>query len=104
MKLREAHKGSSKALFCSILWGLQAHQLVTASSFEPFTSIHDPHILSNPPKILRHHRDRVNALALSPNYSCLAFGSIDHSVKLYKFPVSFSPGGEFGGNIQNFEH
>ncbi|XVF49878.1 hypothetical protein PTKIN_Ptkin04bG0051500 [Pterospermum kingtungense] len=97
VKLREAHKGSSKASFCSILWDLQAHHLVTAASSEPSISIHDPLLPSNPPRLLRHHRDGVTALALSPNSTCLASGSIDHSVKLYKFP-----GGEFETNITRF--
>ncbi|XWS60390.1 hypothetical protein CRYUN_Cryun07bG0032400 [Craigia yunnanensis] len=97
VKLREAHKGSSKASFCSISWDLQAHHLVTASSSEPSISIHDPLLPSNPPRVLRHHRDGVTALALSPNSTCLASGSIDHSVKLYKFPS-----GEFETNITRF--
>ncbi|XVE56745.1 hypothetical protein DITRI_Ditri04bG0035600 [Diplodiscus trichospermus] len=97
VKLREAHKGSSNASFCSILWDLKAHHLVTASSSEPSISIHDPLLPSNPPRVFRHHRDGVTALAISPNSTCLASGSIDHSVKLYKFP-----GGEFETNITRF--
>ncbi|XP_022736596.1 WD repeat and HMG-box DNA-binding protein 1-like [Durio zibethinus] len=97
VKLREAHKGSSNASFCSISWDLHAHHLVTASSSEPSISIHDPLLPSNPTRVLRHHRDGVTALALSPNSTCLASGSIDHSVKLYKFP-----GGEFETNITRF--
>ncbi|XWS51274.1 hypothetical protein CRYUN_Cryun12cG0162600 [Craigia yunnanensis] len=97
VKLREAHKGSSNASFCSIFWDIQAHHLVTASSSEPSISIHDPLLPSNPPRVLRHHRDGVTALVLSPNSTCLASGSIDHSVKLYKFP-----GGEFETNITRF--
>ncbi|EOY22185.1 Transducin family protein / WD-40 repeat family protein isoform 1 [Theobroma cacao] len=97
LKLREAHKGSANASFCSILWDLNAHHLVTASSSEPSISIHDPLLPSNPPRVLRHHRDGVTALALSPNSTCLSSGSIDHSVKLYKFP-----GGEFETNITRF--
>ncbi|KAK1565318.1 hypothetical protein Q3G72_024025 [Acer saccharum] len=99
LKLREAHKSGAtgNGSFCSILWDLQAHHLVTASSSETTISVHDPLPTSNPPKILRHHRDGVTALALSPNSTCLASGSIDHSVKLYKFP-----GGEFQSNITRF--
>ncbi|TYH24463.1 hypothetical protein ES288_A03G093600v1 [Gossypium darwinii] len=97
VKLREAHDVSSNASFCSILWDLQAHHLVTASSSQPSISIHDPLLHSSPPRVLRHHRDGVTALAVSPNSTCLASGSIDHSVKLYKFP-----GGEFETNITRF--
>ncbi|GMI78175.1 Enhancer Of Lhp1 [Hibiscus trionum] len=97
VKLREAHNGSSNASFCSILWDLQAHHLVTASSSQPSISIHDPLLPSHPPRVLRHHRDGVTALAISSNSTCLASGSIDHSVKLYKFP-----GGEFETNITRF--
>ncbi|OMO67961.1 hypothetical protein CCACVL1_20168, partial [Corchorus capsularis] len=86
LKLREAHKGSGSASFCSISWDLKASHLVTASSSEPSISIHDHLLPSNTPRVLRHHRDGVTALALSPNSTCLASGSIDHSVKLYKFP------------------
>ncbi|KAL4280939.1 hypothetical protein GQ457_03G017900 [Hibiscus cannabinus] len=97
VKLREAHEGSSNASFCSILWDLQAHHLVTASSSQPSIAIHDPLLPSHPPRVLRHHRDGVTALTISPNSTCLASGSIDHSVKLYKFP-----GGEFETNITRF--
>ncbi|KAJ6749212.1 WD REPEAT AND HMG-BOX DNA BINDING PROTEIN [Salix purpurea] len=102
LKLREAHKSingnnDNNPSFCSVLWDQQAHHLVTASSSDPSISIHDPLIPSNPPKILRHHRDGVTALALSPNSTCLASGSIDHSVKLYKFPS-----GEFETNVTRF--
>ncbi|XP_050220209.1 protein ENHANCER OF LHP1 1 [Mercurialis annua] len=98
LKLREAHKsdGIHKS-FCSILWDHQAQHLVTASSSDPTICIHDPILLSNGPRILRHHRDGVTALSLSPNSTCLASGSIDHSVKLYKFP-----GGEFETNVTRF--
>ncbi|XP_065879625.1 protein ENHANCER OF LHP1 1 [Euphorbia lathyris] len=96
LKLREAHK-SSAASFCSILWDHQANHLVTASSSDPAICIHDPIFLSNVPKLLRHHRDGVTALALSHNSTCLASGSIDHSVKLYRFPA-----GEFETNITRF--
>ncbi|PSS08331.1 WD repeat and HMG-box DNA-binding protein like [Actinidia chinensis var. chinensis] len=98
VKLREAHKSDNGvASFCSILWGLQAQHIVTSSSSDTSICIHDPLLLSAPPRALRHHRDGVTALALSPNSTCLASGSIDHSVKLYKFP-----GGEFQTNITRF--
>ncbi|CAI0450117.1 unnamed protein product [Linum tenue] len=103
LKLREAHKPSpgygaaNGSSFCSILWDQQARHLVTASSSDSGISIHDALLPSTTPKILRHHRDGVTALALSPNSTCLASGSIDNSVKLYKFP-----GGEFETNITRF--
>ncbi|XP_015883273.3 protein ENHANCER OF LHP1 1 [Ziziphus jujuba] len=99
LKLREAHKASSngRPSFCSVLWDYQAHHLVTASSSDPTISIHDPLLPSSAPKLLRHHRDGVTSLALSPNSTCLASGSVDHSVKLYKFPA-----GEFETNITRF--
>lgn len=102
LKLREAHKSINgnndiNPSFCSVLWDQQALHLVTASSSDPSISIHDPLLPSNPPKILRHHRDGVTALALSPNSTCLASGSIDHSVKLFKFPS-----GEFETNVTRF--
>lgn len=79
------------------MWDQQAHHLVTASSSDPSISIHDPLLQSSAPRILRHHRDGVTAIAISPNSTCLASGSIDHSVKLYKFPS-----GEFETNITRF--
>ncbi|CAL1391088.1 unnamed protein product [Linum trigynum] len=103
LKLREAHKPSpgygaaNGSSFCSILWDQQARHLVTASSSDSGISIHDALLPSTTPKILRHHRDGVTALALSPNSTCLASGSIDNSVKLYRFP-----GGEFETNITRF--
>ncbi|CAI0412559.1 unnamed protein product [Linum tenue] len=103
LKLQEAHKPSSAygaangSSFCSILWDQQARHLVTASSSDSGISIHDALLPSTTPKILRHHRDGVTALALSPNSTCLASGSIDNSVKLYKFP-----GGDFETNITRF--
>ncbi|GLU20307.1 hypothetical protein SLE2022_365140 [Rubroshorea leprosula] len=99
VKLREAHKAANggTSSFCSILWDLQALHLVTASSSDSSIAIHDPLLPSSPPRILRHHRDGVTALALSPNSTCLASGSIDHSVKLYRFP-----GGEFQTNVTRF--
>ncbi|TKY73266.1 WD repeat and HMG-box DNA-binding protein 1 [Spatholobus suberectus] len=98
LKLREAHAAKGgRASFCSILWDQQAQRLVTASSSDVAICIHDPLFPSVTPRILRHHRDGVTALALSPNSTCLASGSVDHSVKLYKFP-----GGEFETNITRF--
>lgn len=87
VKMREAHppKGG-RVSFCSVVWDQKAEHLVTASSSEASISIHNPLLPSAAPKILRHHRDGVTALALSPNSTCLASGSVDHSVKLYKFP------------------
>ncbi|GMP33197.1 hypothetical protein CsSME_00006625 [Camellia sinensis var. sinensis] len=97
VKLREAHKNNGAATYCSILWDLQAQHIVTSSSSDSSIFIHDPLLLSSPPSILRNHRDGVTSLALSPNSTCLASGSMDHSVKLYKFP-----GGEFQTNITRF--
>lgn len=100
LKLREAHKATSsngRPSFCSVLWDQQAYHVVTASSADPTIAIHDSLLPSSPPKLLQHHRDGVTALALSPNSTCLASGSEDHSVKLYKFP-----GGEFQTNITRF--
>ncbi|KAK4773370.1 hypothetical protein SAY87_028389 [Trapa incisa] len=99
IKLREVHKPASNggASFCSVLWDQQAHHLITASSSDSAISIHDPLLPSQAPKVLRHHRDGVTALAISPNSTCLASGSVDHSVKLYKFPS-----GEFETNITRF--
>lgn len=101
IKLREAHNrscgGGGGNSFCSILWDQQAKHIVTASSSDTSICIHDPLFPSLSPKILRNHRDGVTTLALSPNSTCLASGSIDHSVKLYKFP-----GGEFETNITRF--
>ncbi|KAI4344011.1 hypothetical protein L6164_011288 [Bauhinia variegata] len=99
VKLREAHKAADNGgpSFCFILWDQQAQHLVTASSSDVSISIHDPLLPSSIPRILRHHLDGVTALALSPNCTCLASGSVDRSVKLYKFP-----GGEFQTNITRF--
>ncbi|OIV97113.1 hypothetical protein TanjilG_10059 [Lupinus angustifolius] len=98
VKLREAHshKGGLPS-FCSVLWDHQAQHLVTASSCDISISIHDPLLPSATPRILRHHRDGVTALSLSSNSTCLASGSIDNTLKLYKFP-----GGEFQTNITRF--
>uniref|UniRef100_A0A5B7B1E7 Putative WD repeat and HMG-box DNA-binding protein 1 n=1 Tax=Davidia involucrata TaxID=16924 RepID=A0A5B7B1E7_DAVIN len=97
VKLREAHKSNGAGSFCSILWDLQAQHIVTSSSSDSSICIHDPLLPSSTPKILQNHRDGITALALSPNSTCLASGSIDHSVKLYKFPS-----GEFQTNITRF--
>ncbi|CAG7870182.1 unnamed protein product [Brassica rapa] len=99
LKLREAHKvGGSGAAFCSILWDQKAQHFVTSSSSDPSISVHDGRSpSSSPPTILRHHQDGVTALALSQDSSFLASGSIDHCVKLYKFPS-----GEFQTNITRF--
>ncbi|KAG5066617.1 hypothetical protein GLYMA_04G158400v4 [Glycine max] len=98
MKLKEAHAAKGgPASFCSVLWDQKAKHLVTASSSDVAVCIHDPLFPSFAPKTLRHHRDGVTALALSPNSTCLASGSVDHSVKLYKYP-----GGEFERNITRF--
>ncbi|GAB2289736.1 Protein ENHANCER OF LHP1 1 [Dionaea muscipula] len=97
LKLREAHKNGVRS-FCSILWDIGANHLVTSSSSDTSICVHDAlHPSPAPPKFLRHHRDGVAALALSPNSTCLASGSIDRSVKLYKFPS-----GEFETNITRF--
>ncbi|EPS71032.1 hypothetical protein M569_03722, partial [Genlisea aurea] len=99
MKLREVHKNGDdcEPSFCSILWDSSGNHTVTASSGGNSICIHDAASPSNPTKILRNHREGVTSLALSPNSTCLASGSIDHSVKLYKFP-----GGEFETNITRF--
>ncbi|KAK6925172.1 Minichromosome loss protein Mcl1, middle region [Dillenia turbinata] len=97
LKLKEAHKNNGVSSFCSVLWDNQASYLITASGSDSSICIHDALLTSSPPKMLRHHRDGVTALALSPNSTCLASGSVDHSVKLYKFPS-----GEFETNITRF--
>ncbi|KAF5198785.1 Wd repeat-containing protein [Thalictrum thalictroides] len=98
LKLKEAHKNTNGLpSFCSILWDLEAEHLVTSSSSDSSISIHDFINTSISPKIVRNHKDGVTAIALSPNSTCLASGSIDHSVKLYRFP-----GGEFQTNITRF--
>lgn len=97
LKLKEAHK--SNGSFCSIIWDLHSHHLVTASASDPALSIHDVAGSQppKPPKSLRHHKDGITALALSPNSTCLASASIDHCVKLYSFP-----GGDFQNNVTRF--
>ncbi|KAI3759231.1 hypothetical protein L6452_06888 [Arctium lappa] len=97
MKLREAHKNDGVRSYCTILWDLSAEHIVTASSSDVSISIHDALLPSNTPIFLRNHRDGVTTLTLSPNSTCLASGSSDRSVKLYKFP-----GGEFETNITRF--
>ncbi|XP_073059203.1 protein ENHANCER OF LHP1 1-like [Primulina eburnea] len=96
MKLPEAHKNGEnlRPSFCSILWDSEADHIVTASSADNSICIHDAVSPSNPPKILDNHREGVTVLALSPDSTCLASGSLDHSVKLYEFP-----GGDFKTNI-----
>lgn len=91
MKLREAHKSgdNGESSVCSILWSSNGEHIVTASSSDNSICIHDAVFPSNAPKSLRNHREGVTALALSPNSTCLASGSIDHSVKLYKFPGNY---------------
>ncbi|XP_071712171.1 protein ENHANCER OF LHP1 1 [Rutidosis leptorrhynchoides] len=97
MKLREAHKNNGVSSYCTILWDLTAEHIVTASSSDSVISIHDALLPSLTPKFIRNHKDGVTNLALSPNSTCLASGSNDRSVKLYKFP-----GGEFETNISRF--
>ncbi|GFP84537.1 WD repeat and hmg-box DNA-binding protein 1 [Phtheirospermum japonicum] len=98
-KLREAHKSgeNGESSSCSILWASIGDHIVTASSADNSICIHDAVLPSNAPKFLRNHREGVTALALSPNSTCLASGSLDHSVKLYKFPS-----GDFETNITRF--
>ncbi|KAL8474796.1 hypothetical protein ACS0TY_031289 [Phlomoides rotata] len=97
MKLRDAHKSDDSSSLCSVLWASNGDHIVTSSSSDNAICIHDAITPSNAPKFLRNHREGVTALALSPNSTCLASGSIDHSVKLYKFP-----GGNFESNITRF--
>ncbi|XP_068637138.1 protein ENHANCER OF LHP1 1-like [Aristolochia californica] len=97
VKLKEAHRNDGVASFCSIVYDLQGHHLVTSSSSLAEVSIHNLLEPSEPSNVLRHHKDGVTALALNSNSTCLASGSVDHSVKLYKFP-----GGEFQSNVTRF--
>ncbi|XP_076947551.1 protein ENHANCER OF LHP1 1-like [Bidens hawaiensis] len=98
MKLREAHKNEDGvSSYCTVLWDRTAEHIVTASSSDLSILIQDALLPSLAPKSLRNHKDGVTALALSPNSTCLASGSSDRSVKLYKFP-----GGEFESNISRF--
>lgn len=86
MKLREAHKNNGVSSHCTILWDRTAEHIVTSSSSDPSISIHDALLPSITPKFIRYHKDGVTNIALSPNSTCLASGSNDRSVKLYKFP------------------
>lgn len=86
MKLREAHKSNGVASQSSILYDINGERIVTALASDTSICIHDAFLSSVSPKVLRNHRDGVTCLAISPNSTCLASGSIDHSVKLYKFP------------------
>ncbi|XP_072962033.1 protein ENHANCER OF LHP1 1 [Typha angustifolia] len=98
LKLREAHKGTSSPSLCSVVWGLDGCHVATASAADTAVSIHDA--AGQPPASvtsLRHHKDGVTALAVSPNSGTLATGSIDHSVKVYSFPD-----GEFQSNVTRF--
>ncbi|KAK1296971.1 hypothetical protein QJS10_CPB15g01087 [Acorus calamus] len=100
LKLKEAHKTDGVGSSCSILWDNEARRIITSSSSDPALSIHyvdQEQQPPKPPRILKHHRDGVTAIALSPNSTCLASGSVDHSVKLYGFP-----GGEFQSNVTRF--
>ncbi|WOK95221.1 WD repeat and HMG-box DNA-binding protein 1 [Canna indica] len=97
LKLREAHKGNGSPALCSIQWGISGCDLVTASASDPCILIHDASQPSKPAKELRHHKDGVTALAVSPGSPSLASGSIDHSVKIYNLPD-----GEFESNITRF--
>ncbi|XP_074316480.1 protein ENHANCER OF LHP1 1 [Silene latifolia] len=101
VKLREAHKcnanNNGKPSYCNVLWDNKSNHIVTSSSSDSSINIYDSFLLSTPSTTLRHHRDGVTALALSPNSTCLASGSVDRTVKLYKFPS-----GEFQNNITRF--
>ncbi|MCL7035969.1 hypothetical protein MKW94_022549 [Papaver nudicaule] len=99
IKLKEAHKSSSigSVSTCSILWDLKSEHLVTSSTSDTNISIHDALLTSKSPKILPEHKQGVTALALNPDSTCLASGSLDHSVKLYDFP-----GGKFQTNVTRF--
>ncbi|KAG9448593.1 hypothetical protein H6P81_008558 [Aristolochia fimbriata] len=97
VKLKEAHKNDGVASFCSVLYDLQGHHLVTSCSALAEVSIHGLLEPSEAPNVLRQHKDGVTALALNFNSTCLASGSVDHSVKLYKFPA-----GEFQSNVTRF--
>ncbi|CAO2818425.1 unnamed protein product [Amaranthus hypochondriacus] len=99
VKLREAHKNTNngKPSVCSVLWDNKSTHIVTSSSSDSSIFIYESLLLSTPLKNLRYHQDGVTALAVSPNSTCLASGSIDRTVKLYKFPS-----GEFQNNITRF--
>ncbi|PKA47519.1 Flagellar WD repeat-containing protein Pf20 [Apostasia shenzhenica] len=87
VKLKEAHRSNGVAAVCSILWDQNGGLLVTASASDSAVLIHDAGQPAKPPNTLRHHRDGVTSIALSPNFHTLASGSVDRSVKLYSFPV-----------------
>ncbi|ONK68237.1 uncharacterized protein A4U43_C05F9120 [Asparagus officinalis] len=97
LKLREAHKTNGIASVCSILWSGDGHRLITRRRVRSVHLIHDQSQPSKAATSLRYHKDGVTALALSPNSTSLASGSIDHSVKLYTFPD-----GEFQSNVTRF--
>ncbi|KAI3970779.1 hypothetical protein MKX01_024426 [Papaver californicum] len=99
IKLKEAHKSiiNGSVSTCCILWDLKSEHLVTSSTSDTSISIRDSLLPSKPPKLLAHHKEGVTALALNPKSTCLASGSLDHSVKLYTFP-----GGEFQTNVTRF--
>lgn len=101
VKLREAHKSGSPA-FCSAVWGPGGNHVVTASAADTAVLIHDATAVSGggggrgsisvPVATIRLHKDGVTSLAVAPGSGgSLASGSIDHSVKFYSFPGSWSP-------------
>ncbi|XP_078443316.1 transducin family protein / WD-40 repeat family protein isoform X2 [Wolffia australiana] len=95
VRLREAHKNSGGAS-CSVIWDNDEGKfLVTAASSDTAVAVHD--LASTAQRTLCHHRDGVTCLAINPNSSSLASGSIDHSVKLYGFPS-----GDFQSNVTRF--
>ncbi|KAG0464421.1 hypothetical protein HPP92_020490 [Vanilla planifolia] len=97
MKLREGHRCSGSPSVCSILWDHNGGLLITASAADSSILIHDSGQLAKPIKVLKHHKDGVNAIALSPKADSLASGSVDHSVKLFTFPD-----GKFQSNVTRF--
>ncbi|KAI3927214.1 hypothetical protein MKW92_001969 [Papaver armeniacum] len=97
IKLKEAHKSNGSESTCSIIWDLESQHLVTSSTSDTKISIHDALLPAKPPKLVSHHKEGVTALALNPNSTCLASGSLDHSVSLYNFP-----GGKFQTNVTRF--
>ncbi|KAL9267033.1 ENHANCER OF LHP1 1-like protein, partial [Drosera capensis] len=101
LKLKHSHNPTTTTpSFCLILWDGTARRIVTASASDPSIIVHNAgasEVEEKAEKVMRHHRDGVSALAMSPNSTCLASGSVDRSVKLYKFPS-----GEFETNITRF--
>ncbi|KAL9243328.1 hypothetical protein vseg_017229 [Gypsophila vaccaria] len=99
VKLRESHapNNNGRQSACTVLWDNKSSHIVTSSSSQSSINVFDTFVLSSPMNTLRHHRDVVTALALSPNSTCLASASVDRTVKLYKFPS-----GEFQNNITRF--